>query len=271
MTEISMSSTIGNDLLRLRTATKRSQGTIAEQLRTKFDLRIDTSRLSRIESGRVTPTEEEVDCILQIVGTQEAEDYRQFHQAKWTHLAKPPFWHADQSSLAQAEETLQQLSELEKTLDPESSLRPQLELYRKTIRDSENFLRDVTHDVVSIGRIGVGKTTATNGLTGLVLPNTSLDLEDRMVLETGQGRTTIGEVVVCQRREYAIRIEPYTESEIRQLVRDYCAALFLDAAAGNVQDEREEGVGEEIEAHPAEHGGLQVRSRGRRGTAAVLD
>ncbi len=259
MTEVSMTPSIGRDLLRLRTATKKSQGRIVDELRTKFDLRIDTSRLSRIESGRVTPNEVEVDSILQAIGTPEAEDYRQFHQASWTYLAKPPFWHADRPALAQAEETLQRLSELEKTLDPESPLRPQLELYRKTIRDSEDFLRDVTHDVVSIGRIGVGKTTAANGLTGLVLRDTSLDLEDRMVLETGLGHTTIGEVVVCQRREYAIRIEPYTESEIRQLVRDYCAALFSEAAAGGVQDEREEGVGVEIERALRNMAGFKYR------------
>jgi transcriptional regulator with XRE-family HTH domain len=128
MTDVSITPSIGKDVLRLRSATKKSQGNIAEELRAKFNLRIDTNRLSRIENGQETPTEVELDKILRAIGSQQAKDYRQFHESRWTHSAKPPFWHSDRKALAQAEETLKQLTEFDKTLNPGSPLRPQLKL-----------------------------------------------------------------------------------------------------------------------------------------------
>src|SRR5438552_16137731 len=63
---------VGVDLARLRLSTGAKQSKIGDAVK------VDTSRISRIETGEITPDADEVAKIARAIGTKDAKD-----QVKW--------------------------------------------------------------------------------------------------------------------------------------------------------------------------------------------
>lgn len=80
--------------------------------------------------------------------------------------------------------------------------------------------RDI-YNLVFIGNIGVGKSTAISHLFNLIT-NTEKGIET--ILHTSTGRTTVGQVTIEKSTHKApsIHITPYSEEEFAQKIRDFC-------------------------------------------------
>lgn len=95
----------------------------------------------------------------------------------------------------------------------------------------ENLLKLPSYDVVFIGEIGVGKTTAVCHLFNLILDeekpvgtNGKTTRRFEEILSTGSGRTTIGEVVIQPSKtgRCYLTIEPYSNDEVREFIVETC-------------------------------------------------
>ena len=66
-------------------------------------------------------------------------------------------------------------------------------------------MKSLEHTIAFVGDIGVGKSSAICGLTGLLLaaePKVGGPLSRRVVLEAGSGRTTLCEVQLASEVDY---------------------------------------------------------------------
>jgi transcriptional regulator with XRE-family HTH domain len=242
------SETLGSDLARLRLNAGLKQARIAETLK------VDTSRISRIETGELVPELEEVIRVTEAIGGEEASQYAAFYREQWCSLAKPSFWHPSRKMLGQAEAHLTRLSQFLSKPQTTESARAQADLYRGTILAAAEYLRLLDHSIAFVGDIGVGKSTAICGLTGLLLPpdpKAQTALSRRVVLESGSGRTTLCEVQVRSEGKvtYGLVVQPQSQEELFRMVSDFCASLVdtlrgTVAGAGNDGDSR--GVSEEL-------------------------
>ena len=134
----------------------------------------------------------------------------------WKRLPRPSFWHPDWEVLYVADGALARLDKLAATLPPGNPLLPQLDMHRQSLLLAAKFLESTQHDLAFIGETGVGKTFALCWLTGLVLDLSDAEcLADRMVLEVGQGWTTLCEVRIDRGPRYGLVIDPLGENELR--------------------------------------------------------
>src|SRR5262249_4021078 len=101
----SVPSDIGRILERLRLEADRKQSEIADSLG------MHPSRVSRIETGAIQPTPEEIDEFLDAIGSDAAAHYRDILGEDWEEIAAPDPWHPDASSLVAAMRTLRRLDE----------------------------------------------------------------------------------------------------------------------------------------------------------------
>jgi hypothetical protein len=89
------------------------------------------------------------------------------------------------------------------------------------------------YDLVFIGQVGTGKTTAIChlfGLTHTVERRSSTGInalkkkpltQVKELLSTGSGKTTICEVVICPSEHTSIEIDPYSVDEVKQLIDEF--------------------------------------------------
>lgn len=185
---------VGFDLERLR---RNAQGGKLNQARLAEILKADKSRISRIETGEIIPNRDEVAQIAEAINTPEAKDYAVYYKEQWTVLGKPSFWHPSRKDIAQAERLLSDLERFVTNPQTIEAAKAQANLYRDTILTAAEYLRLLEHKIAFVGDIGVGKSSAICGLTGLLLPPESKaegPLSRRVVLEAGSGRTTLCEV-----------------------------------------------------------------------------
>src|SRR5258706_6353714 len=95
---------IGNELVRLRLNAGLKQAEVAEAMK------IDTSRVSRIETGELLPDEEEVKKFAKAVSTSEAKEFSEYFAADWKCVEKSGFWHPARRELGQAANFLTSLA-----------------------------------------------------------------------------------------------------------------------------------------------------------------
>ncbi|WP_460028958.1 hypothetical protein, partial [Methyloparacoccus murrellii] len=107
-------------------------------------------------------------------------------------------------------------------------LRRQIEKHRDALIRAANFLTRTAHNIAFIGDIGVGKSTAISFIFELLTPQTASDKPSihRTALETGAGGTTICEIHIKNGPEYGVSVLTLTDSEVRDLVADFCAAKW---------------------------------------------
>lgn len=239
---------LGATLSQLRNETGRKQIDIARHLK------VDASRVSRIENGDFSPTMAEVSSYLQAVGTESAQSYLNYLEQDWRILTRPPFSHPDRHALWGAEHALQRLDVFVGRPEISRTLRGQAELYRHTLERSAAYLFEREHTIAYIGDIGVGKTSFLCTQIGLTLPETDKGgLQSRMVLEAGGGGTTICEVRVSQRPNFGIKVEPMEDQEVYRLATEFCAGIRARSqgtatqSEGGDDSEQEIGVSREME------------------------
>ena len=201
---------------------------------------VDTSRVSRIETGEITPTESEVLSYCNAVGTSESNNYFNFLKQDWGILRKPLYNHPERDSLYLADEYLQYLNLFREDDDHPKLLLSEAAMHEVAIRQAVEYLESTKHTVAYIGDIGVGKTSAICKQTALLLTKHS-GKPNESVFEVSGGRTTVCEVRVLKGLEYAIHVEPLLDSEVYKLANDFCAG-FKDSV--NTSEQR--GVSEEI-------------------------
>lgn len=225
----------------------------ATQAAVAAEARLDQSRVSRIEKGEVAaPAEiERVLDALAAMGSSDARAFKEFAAKEWTAIEPPSFWNPQRASLEITEETLVVIDEFLADDEQPWPLRRQIERHKETLLRGAAYLHRLTHNIAFIGDIGVGKSTALSFLFDLLVPASLAEKPmDRPVLETGAGGTTICEVHIKRGPEFGIAVLPMTDSELRELVSDFCAAkwaVLTDADKGgsdsiNVSREAERAI-----------------------------
>ena len=239
---------VGTDLARLRESAQMKQSQVAESLG------VDTSRISRIETGQFEPDGTEVVRFAEAIGRPEALDYAAFTKSSWSHIPKPGFWHPSRTDLQQAEKFFVKLSEFVQRPQTTDGPKAQANLHRESLMRAVEFLTDTNHSIAFVGEIGVGKSTAICGITGLLLPpdpKAPASLSKRVVLETGAGNTTLCEVHLRSEGKnfFGLVASPQSQEDVFRCVSDFCSWV-VDTCRGQNGDPATEhesrGVSEEL-------------------------
>jgi len=206
--------------------------------------------LSRVESGDRTLAPEELQMILQAIGTKEAEQLGSALLRDWHVIPRPSLDHPDQDLLWSAEVVAKELVILRETPDVRNAFERRLTAYIEELRGAADLLLKRDHQVAFIGSIGIGKSTAIWRLAGLEVDGK--EGEPRVpVLEARAGGITVCEVHLRTGPQYGLMIEPRSEDEIRADVTDF-AEYLLHGGASQVEDSaasdnEAQGISKEIE------------------------
>ncbi|MBA4095638.1 MAG: XRE family transcriptional regulator [Rhodospirillum sp.] len=225
-------------IARLRAELEATQTAVAEKAG------LDQSRVSRIEKGEVVDRTE-VDRVLDALtelGSANAAEYKAFAAREWSSVEPPSFWNPQRACIEIAEETLGKIETFLADEDRPWPLRRQIERHRGALLHASTFLTRLNHNIAFIGDIGVGKSTAISFIFELLVPPSLADKPiNRPILETGAGGTTICEVHVKGGPEFGLSLQPMSDSEVRSIVSDFCAAKW--ALFKKEQEEAGETVG----------------------------
>ena len=218
--------------------------------------------LSRVESGERPLAAEELDAILDAIGTDEAARLRTALHRDWRVLQRPSLDHPDHDLFWSAEEVAQQLVALREKPDLPSAFERRITEYVNELTNACALLMKREHQVAFIGSIGIGKSTAICRIAGLEVGSSDSG-RPHPVLEAGAGGVTICEVHIRRGPEFGILIEPRREEEIRADVMDF-AEYILGASAtspdADVGAESEaQGISKEIERAIRNLAQLRVR------------
>lgn len=238
---------------------------------------VSTATLSRIESGEKVATEEEVGALLKAIGTPKAKGLADYLKQDWDQIERPAFDHPDRAVLWGANLALRKLDKLRSDPNVKAVFLRQMDLYEKEIRRLCGLLRKRDHQIVFIGALGVGKSTAICKLLNLL---TLVDekLDRKTVLETGAGGITLCEVHVVQGPNYGLRIVPRTEDSIRKDVEDFCDYLIRltrpDSQSKPIDDEDEGdplGISKEVVRAIRNMAGLTEKRKEEGGRRVRID
>jgi hypothetical protein len=180
----------------------------------------DPSRVSRLESS-ADPEISEVEQYLTFVDPDLAKEVAGFLRQTWRHVERPNFLHPNRASLQRAENALSALAEFQSTAKFVSTLEGRASSLKSELLATTTLLQPEHHEVVMIGRIAVGKTTALCFL--LELLKTGAKAVGDVVLHASGGRTTLCEVQVRPSDRFAIIVEPRSDSEVYRLASEICA------------------------------------------------
>jgi transcriptional regulator with XRE-family HTH domain len=235
---------------------------------------LDQSRVSRIEKGEpASPSE--IDRVLDALselGIKKANDYKAFVAREWLYIEQPSFWNPELACLEITEETLGKIADFLKDEDRPWPLRRQVERHRDSLLRSATFLNRLNHNLAFIGDIGVGKSTAISFIFDLLVPPSMAEKSiNRPILETGAGGTTICEVHVKSGPEFGIALQPMSDSEMSQLVADFCAAKWAILNIGQRDTSESIGVSREVERAIRNMSGLSRRRETIDGKVAYSD
>ena len=215
---ITTNSATGKYLARLREAAGLKQKDVAQKVTWS------PAVLSRVESGDRDITSDELDAILQAIGTEKALEFQQVARRTWEILPKPPLGHPEESLLWDTEKTLQSIEEVFNDPDIKRSFANLLEEFKEGLIQGARVILDTEHSIAFVGDIGVGKSTAICSVSGLEIADGN-KAEPTPVLEVGGGGVTICEVHIAQGPGYGLLIEPMSESELRREVTEFATLL----------------------------------------------
>ena len=192
--------------------------------------------LSRVESGERALSPEELDSILEAIGTEEALGFRETAERVWLHLPRPPLGHPDEQILWEAEQAIHNVKELADSPEIKNVIAKRLEESLLQINGAATPVLKTEHNVAFVGKIGVGKTTALCRIAGLeVLKGDRPD----PVLEVGAGGTTVCEVRLQQGSVYGLHVEPMDADAFHREVLEF--ANFLTRPSEEESPEQSEG------------------------------
>jgi transcriptional regulator with XRE-family HTH domain len=260
---------VGQEIAKIRAEVGATQTQVAAKSG------VDQSRVSRIEKGEVGSTGElnRVIDALEALGSATAKAYRAYLFKDWKYVERPDFRNPQLSIIELAEEALGNIDVFLTEEERPWPLKRQLERQRSAIEASASYLGKTHHQIAFIGEVGVGKSTAISFLYGLLDPApASLELKERVVLETGGGHTTLCEVNIRRGPEYGIVVQAQSDEEMRNLANDFCAATWLRRAGGEAQKNDSVNVSEEVQRALRNMSGLTVkRERDAQGKTTSRD
>src|ERR1700733_151997 len=223
---------------------------------------VDQSRVSRIENGEPATAGEAERLLraLRELGSDEAAEYETFVESEWVQVERPEFANPQRKTLEVAESQLREIDSFLSTEDRPWPLKRQLERQRDGIANAASYLLKTMHQIAFVGEVGVGKSTAISVLYELVDPTKAEgQLQDRVVLETGGGRTTLCEVNIRRGPAFGIVINPQSADDFRNLVSDFCAATWQNRAGAGGESNDPVNVGEEVRRALRNMSGLAIR------------
>ena len=235
---------VGRELLRLRELVGTTQAELAGKAT------ISTAVLSRIEKGDRLVTPEELKRLVGVLGSKEARDLLVKCARRWTVLERcgAPLDHPDNELLWRAEKIS---CSLEKFLQDDIELRPsfrnRVERYKADIARAAEIVRCRDYQIVLVGKVGIGKSTALCELTNLTVR--SDDGTVSPVLATGTGRITVCEVQIRSGPAVGISVDPVTTDELRAYVEEFADRFYPQRREGSSTAKGQDGVelSEEIE------------------------
>ena len=221
--------------------------------------------LSRVESGERAVSDGELREILTAIGSDDALRFIETAGREWSSLPKPPLGHPGEDILWEADGALRDVQSLADNPDIKNSFANQLDNMKEDIRKYAGAVLRSDYSVAFVGDIGVGKTTAICRALGLETPDAKTAAPSP-ALEVGDGGTTVCEVHIVEGAEYAIRVEPLSEREIRREVREFCVMLKEPPAASEDDTSEDDasapiGTSKEIERAIRNMSGLTGKRR----------
>lgn len=257
-----MNTETGSILAELRAAAGLTQRQIGERMSA------NQTRVSRIEAGDGDP--DDIASYLGAIGNDEASALATMLQLEWRHLPRPSLRHPDLDTLIEVERGLTRVRDFLQDGQVPTVLAGQAQLLDGRLDDAGRYLLSLDHEVVYVGEIGVGKTTAACRQAGLVLDQaTAADLKG-MLLDTGGGRTTICDVRVETGDRFALTVAPLSDEEIYKLVGEICRSVREKNAGDSEAASQDFKPPEEVERALRNMAGLP-RPRPRKGAPAAAD
>lgn len=212
------------DLLNIRKDARLTQEDVAARMK------VSASKVSRLEAGQATASEDEVLELLDAVGTPLAKEYRAWMTYPWVHLEPVPFSHPDRDAIEKAEAILFQLGEMKANGELKRPVLQRIETYEQQLQTAAEYLANTDHSIAFIGKLAVGKSSALCTISGLRrTDNPLLKFQAQMVLEAGAGGITLCEVQIKHGPQYGLILEPRSGERVRQEVGDL-AEMLVDKA-----------------------------------------
>lgn len=258
-----MNREIGTILAGLREGAKLTQKSLADAMTA------NQSRISRLESGEGNL--DDVREYLRALATPEAAAFSKVLDVEWRGLPQPSLTHPDLDALIEIESAISDLRAFREDEAAPAVLAGQADLFIGRLTQVGGYLMNLDHQVVYVGEIGVGKTTAACRQSGLVLdPATAQDLKG-MILDTGGGRTTICDVEVRQGDNFSLTVDPVPDEEIYRLVHETAQGLQERADGEGAPTPNDFKPAEEVERALRNMAGLPRPPRARRGAEPAPD
>jgi hypothetical protein len=138
----------------------------------------------------------------------------------------------------------------------------------ESLLDVAKYLARTNHDIAFVGQAGVDKTTALSLVSDLVLNDSALALDKRLLLETGKGRITLCEIRVRTGQGWGLQIEPTQEAEIYRLVTEVCANSYGERQSENGE---EKGLPRELDRALRNMAGLPRSVKRMEGKSVIHD
>ena len=191
------------------------------------------SGLSRIENGERAIAPDELEALLQAIGTDEALRFAETYDRLWVNLSEPPLGHPDGEILWEAEQAVRNIASLLDNRDLNHVFANRLEEYKSALKNAASLVLGTEYKVAFVGDRGVGKSTAICRAADLeVQEGTKME----PVLESGGGGVTICEVHLTQGPDYGILVEPVSDSELRREVGEFAHYLMQTLQPGDERD-----------------------------------
>jgi len=256
---------LGTQLAGFRLEAKRSQSDMAKLLN------VDQSRISRIETGDVTPSASEIDRFLRGVQSEKALAYGRFLESTWRHIKRPSFSNPQLEVLAKGETCLSKLEAFHHSHDLPTPLLAEVDMHKHALFRAATYLNMQAHDIAFVGDIGVGKTTALCFASRMILPD-SAGVLDKVVLEAGAGGITICEVQIRKGPTYGVLVDPQPDAEIYRVAEELCEGIWARRNGKTTDGDNQKGVSREIDRALRNIAGLpRKRSKNSEGRRVTVD
>jgi len=229
--------------------------------------------LSRIENGDRSLSSDELQTVLDGIGTTDAQKLREILERQWRMIPEPALGDPDADLLWEAEQVAQQVHALAERPDVKQFYERRLTRYQEEILTKAASVADKRYRAAFIGTIAVGKSTAICRAEKLEIPASKG--MPKAVLETGAGGITICEVHVRRGPGYGLIVEPCSEDEVRRHVTDFANFLMNPPQTSRTEIDDSEGgaspgISREVERALRNMAGLRRRRSERRPDGTVV-
>ena len=231
-TDLAKDRELGRELARVREAAGLTQAELAGRLG------VSQTVVSRTESGERQLQDDKIRDFAEAIGTEEARGLEARRSRDWSKLKRPPLGHPNHDLLWSAELKLRELKTLLSQPDITQAFARRIEALCGEIESAAAELLKRECNLVFIGKIGVGKTSAICQIAGLTVYG-SESRRPSPVLDVGSGRTTLCEVEI-RTGPTSIVVEPCTDAEVRAHVADFAEKLLH-----GIKDGSERGVSQD--------------------------